>query len=349
MPPLSGPRAVQVSRTLKHLVPLGWESTVVCFGPRSRALQSGSRSRVAAARAVRRHAGAGASLEERLVLPRAVAPHSRRSSCCRTRNGCGFGAASARRASAVARATLRCARLVRAALVGSSRSAFAFIARPACRGSRTSATRGPTVRICAGTRWQWRIWRRMEAEVIRRADGARLRQRPDRRSGDAQVPGRMAREGPRGAAWVRHGGSDPGVRRRRRPAASGVHRPFLRRHPHTRAVAACACDASPRIGRSHAICASRWSALQSRRTCTLPNAFVSTASSNSPGRLPFLESARIAASADVLLVIDAAAEDNLFLPSKLIDYLPLAKPILGLTPRSRCDRRCASARSASRS
>src|SRR5262245_46220657 len=35
MPPLSGPRAVQVSRTLKHLVPLGWQSSVVCFGPRS--------------------------------------------------------------------------------------------------------------------------------------------------------------------------------------------------------------------------------------------------------------------------------------------------------------------------
>ena len=35
MPPLSGPRAVQVSRTLNHLVPLGWESWVVCFGPRS--------------------------------------------------------------------------------------------------------------------------------------------------------------------------------------------------------------------------------------------------------------------------------------------------------------------------
>src|SRR5262249_10313899 len=35
MPPLSGPRAIQVSRTLRHLVPLGWESTVVCFQPRS--------------------------------------------------------------------------------------------------------------------------------------------------------------------------------------------------------------------------------------------------------------------------------------------------------------------------
>jgi glycosyltransferase involved in cell wall biosynthesis len=53
---------------------------------------------------------------------------------------------------------------------------------------------------------------------------------------------------------------------------------------------------------------------------------------NFTGRVPFSESARIAAAADVLLVIDAPAGDSLFLPSKLIDYLPLAKPILGLTP-----------------
>ena len=42
---------------------------------------------------------------------------------------------------------------------------------------------------------------------------------------------------------------------------------------------------------------------------------------------------RLAASADVLLVIDAPSEgSSLFLPSKLIDYLPLEKPILGITP-----------------
>src|SRR5262245_3156879 len=35
MPPLSGPRAVQVTRTLRHLPQHGWTSTVVCFGPRS--------------------------------------------------------------------------------------------------------------------------------------------------------------------------------------------------------------------------------------------------------------------------------------------------------------------------
>ena len=49
-------------------------------------------------------------------------------------------------------------------------------------------------------------------------------------------------------------------------------------------------------------------------------------------RLTFAESARWAAAADVLLVIDAPADENLFLPSKLIDYLPAGKPILALTP-----------------
>jgi glycosyltransferase involved in cell wall biosynthesis len=34
-----------------------------------------------------------------------------------------------------------------------------------------------------------------------------------------------------------------------------------------------------------------------------------------------------------LLLIDAPADESLFLPSKLIDYLPAAKPILALTPQ----------------
>src|SRR5262249_54611748 len=46
------------------------------------------------------------------------------------------------------------------------------------------------------------------------------------------------------------------------------------------------------------------------------------------------ESARIAAAADVLLVIDAPSGESLFLPSKLVDYLPMNKPILGITPTS---------------
>ncbi|SBW10877.1 hypothetical protein KL86DPRO_70074 [uncultured delta proteobacterium] len=41
---------------------------------------------------------------------------------------------------------------------------------------------------------------------------------------------------------------------------------------------------------------------------------------------------RIAQEADVLLVCDAPAQESVFLPSKLIDYLPLGIPILALTP-----------------
>jgi len=39
-------------------------------------------------------------------------------------------------------------------------------------------------------------------------------------------------------------------------------------------------------------------------------------------------------TADALLVIDAPADESVFLPSKLIDYLPLGRPIVGLTPKS---------------
>lgn len=42
---------------------------------------------------------------------------------------------------------------------------------------------------------------------------------------------------------------------------------------------------------------------------------------------------KICANADVLMVIDAPAkEESVFLPSKLVDYLPFKKPILGITP-----------------
>src|SRR5207302_4685862 len=50
-------------------------------------------------------------------------------------------------------------------------------------------------------------------------------------------------------------------------------------------------------------------------------------------RVPAADAEAIAAGADVLLVIDAPGEGpSPFLPSKLVDYLPLRKPILGVTP-----------------
>jgi glycosyltransferase involved in cell wall biosynthesis len=51
------------------------------------------------------------------------------------------------------------------------------------------------------------------------------------------------------------------------------------------------------------------------------------------GRQRKADAARVAADADVLLVIDSPTNgQSVFLPSKLVDYLAFRKPILGLTP-----------------
>ena len=46
----------------------------------------------------------------------------------------------------------------------------------------------------------------------------------------------------------------------------------------------------------------------------------------------YVESLALMAEADALLVIDAPAQESLFLPSKLVDYLGAKKMILGITP-----------------
>ncbi len=46
----------------------------------------------------------------------------------------------------------------------------------------------------------------------------------------------------------------------------------------------------------------------------------------------YTESLKIARAADLLLVIDAPAANSVFFPSKIVDYLPLRRPILALTP-----------------
>lgn len=51
------------------------------------------------------------------------------------------------------------------------------------------------------------------------------------------------------------------------------------------------------------------------------------------GPSPYLETLRAAAEADVCLLIDAPADaESVFLPAKIVDYLMLRRPILGLTP-----------------
>lgn len=50
------------------------------------------------------------------------------------------------------------------------------------------------------------------------------------------------------------------------------------------------------------------------------------------GPLEYAEAQSRAAEADLLLVIDAQAEESVFFPSKLADYFLLGKPILAVTP-----------------
>ena len=49
--------------------------------------------------------------------------------------------------------------------------------------------------------------------------------------------------------------------------------------------------------------------------------------------IPYRESLALMREADLLLVVDAPAPESVFLPSKLVDYIGAARPILGLTPR----------------
>jgi len=52
------------------------------------------------------------------------------------------------------------------------------------------------------------------------------------------------------------------------------------------------------------------------------------------GKCLYVESLEAALAADLLLLIDAPATLSLFLPSKIVDYMMLRRPILGLTPAS---------------
>lgn len=51
----------------------------------------------------------------------------------------------------------------------------------------------------------------------------------------------------------------------------------------------------------------------------------------------YAESLSLAAAADGLLIVDAPAARSVFLPSKLVDYIGAARPILGLTPPGASD------------
>lgn len=332
MPPLSGPRAVQVSRTLKQLVPLGWESWVVCFSARSARYNQDEEL------AAKLRAPHGVtlvpvrSLEERLPIrllwrvipPLKLLPDEK-----------WVWIADAARAARRLAAERRYDVLVSFAQPWSDH----LIGRRVHR-----ATGLPWVAhfsdpwidspYLKGAAWQRRIWRRMEADVVREADALVFVTQ--------QTADRVMRKYPED--WLRKvhvlpHGFDPSDRRPDDDRSDEAGRPLTLvytgrfydglRSPDTMMHALALLAERRPLSRelrvtfvgppipAHRLLAQRLG---------LDGVVEFT------GRLPWAESTRRAAAADALLLIDAPAADSLFLPSKLVDYLPLGKPILGLTP-----------------
>jgi glycosyltransferase involved in cell wall biosynthesis len=330
MPPLSGPRAVQVSRTLKHLFPLGWRSWVVCFGPRSRRYNQDAHlaDRLEAPEGVTRVPVA--SLEERFFFRALwrVAPPLK---LMPDEKWVWIRAATSM-ATRLARQH-ECAALVTFGQPWSDHLVGLRVQR-ATRLPWLAHFSDPWVDspYLRGWNWQQRMWRRMEAEVIERANAVVFV--------NTQTLNRVMRKYPqrwRAKAHVVPHGFDPSEQR---PGAANrrddrLHLVYTGRFyrdlrtpaPLLRAVAALS-EQQPiardlrvtfvgTTERSHQELAARLG-LDDIVTFT--------------GRLPFADSVQRAADADVLIVIDAPSDDSLFLPSKLIEYLPMRKPILALTP-----------------
>jgi glycosyltransferase involved in cell wall biosynthesis len=331
MPPLSGPRAVQVSQRLNALVPLGWESSVVCFGPRSN--RYGQDYELAARlRAPGVTLVPVPSLEERFVfralwrlVPRLKIMPDEKRVWVRAAVQAARRAASERRFDVL----VSFAQPWSDHLIGLQLRRLLEL--PWVAHFSDPWVDSPYPPYSTAPAWQRRLWLRMEADVVREADAVVFvnRQTADQvmlkypaawRSKVAIVPhghdgAPVAPAGPRGAPLriVYTGRFYEGYR---------TPEPLLR--------------ALGRLSRTRPLARE----LKVIFAGTIVPAYVDLAHALALDdvvefvpRLPREASMALAAGGDVLLVIDAPGDNNLFLPSKLIEYLPLNKPILGLTPR----------------
>jgi glycosyltransferase involved in cell wall biosynthesis len=331
MPPLSGPRAVQVTRTLEHLVPLGWSSTVICFGPRSTRYNQDyaadpERATNGAIELVR-----VPSPEEwlffralwRVCPPAKLMPDEKWVWIRRA-------AAAARRQAATRPHTAMASfgqpwsdHLV--ALRLRRETAMPWVAHFSDPWVDSPYARGAS--------WQRRLWSRMERDVVGDADRLIFHNR--------QTADRTMSKYP--AAWrskvaIVPQGFEPESRTlnvaRSTPAPLRVvytGRFYDRmRTPENllRAVAQLGLDRLR--GRIAFDFFGHPSAAYARQARDLGLDTIV----RFHGRVPPPQAVAAARAADLLLVIDAPSTGpNLFLPSKLVDYLALKKPILAITPR----------------
>jgi len=331
MPPLSGPRAVQVSQTLNALVALGWESSVVCFGPRSNRY---SQDHALAARLRTRGVTLVPvpSLEERFVfralwrlVPRLkIMPDEKR---------------------VWIRAAVRAARRAVSERGFDVLVSFAqpwsdhliglklrrLLALPWVAHFSDPWVDSPYPPYSTAPAWQRRVWLRMEADVVREADAVVFVNRQTADQVMLKYPSAWRSK----VAIVPHGHDGASV------APTGTRGGPLRivytgRFYEGSRTPEALLRALGRLARSRPLAHE----LKVIFAGTIVTAYVDLAHALALDdvvefvpRRPREASLALAAGGDVLLVIDAPGDNNLFLPSKLIEYLPLNKPILGLTPR----------------
>lgn len=330
MPPLSGPRAVQVTRSLCQLATLGWRSRVVCFGARSTRYQQDY--------TVSPDADSGGAVrlipvpspEEwtvvralwRVCPPLKLLPDEKRV-------WIGRALAASRRALAEQPADL----IVSFAQPWSDHLVGLQLHRetrlPWVAHFSDPWVDNPYLR---GADWQRRIWSRMEHDVV--AEATRIvfvnEQTADRVMAKYPVAWRTrARVVPQGFDWR----ATPQAPQRRtgplRIVYTGRFYDGVRTPDTLLAALALLQQQTPLAGRIGVEFVGGSMESYARRSVQLGLAGVVTFS----GRRSPDAALALASLADVLLVIDAPSRGvNLFLPSKLIDYLPIGIPILGLTP-----------------
>jgi glycosyltransferase involved in cell wall biosynthesis len=329
MPPMYGPRATQVSRTLTQLAILGWRPTAVCLAPQ----QGGP------------HRPGGSPIEAPPGVELVRIPSPEEWLLVRA----AFRAAPAlRRFPDATRVWVpRAARAVARAAASGEYGGLVSFAQPwsdhlvglrACRRTGlpwVAHFSDPWADSPYATARQRSIWRRMEEEVIREATAVVFVAEETVELVMKKYPLEWQRK-----VFVVPHGFDRRPRRAVAPNPASQSRPM--RIVYTGRFYSGLRTPVPVL--------QALASLHSRSslTGTLEVQFVGPHAEEYErdaqalgvselvrfsGRLPSADAAAAAAAADVLLVIDAPSTGpSPFLPSKLVDYLPFHKPILGVTP-----------------
>jgi len=330
MPPMYGPRGAQVSRLLAHLPPLGWRPTVVCLAPRRGGPHwpDGEASEppppdVEYLRVPSPEEWWVVRAARRLAPPLGNRPDSAR-----------LWVAGAARAAEGVVGSRDVAGMITFAQPWSDHLVGLRVRR-STKIPWVAHFSDPWASSPYATPHQRSIWRRLEESVIRDATAVVFVTRETADLTMAPYPAEWQGK----VAVVPHG-YDPSVPPRPRIAPPSTNQPLRLiytgrfyagiRTPAALLEALAALDRESPLRDAIAVSfvGPHVEAFRPRAAALGLDRVVTFA-----GRVPRGEAARLAAAADVLLVIDApSAMPSVFLPSKLIHYLPFRKPIFGITP-----------------